>query len=644
VSAIAGLWRFDGKPGAARDLAGMLAALRPYGPHDTADWAEGTVALGRCLHRTLPQDRFDHAPQQTPDGRLTLVADVRLDNREELAAALGQTRGSIDDRCDAALLLDCLDRWGERAVDRLVGDFAFACWDASLQTLTLARDFRGNRPLYFHRGDGMIAVASMAKGLHALADVPYEPDLQTSADYLMLLPAADTPTFWQGIERVPPGTILSVTRSAIAARRYWQPKRPERGAAPRDYVEGVRHHLDQAVAARLRGAGAVVGAHLSAGWDSASVAATAARLLEGRGSVAAFTAVPDPRHAPIGDRWRFADEGPLAAQTAALYPNIDHVLIRTGDVSPIETLDRDFFMFEQPLLNRCNMPWTFGIFDEAKRRGIGVVLSGEIGNMSISYAGHEYLPQLLREGRLMELARVGGALLAKRSVRPLGLAARLLLPFMPNTIGQALRQRRLRPRIDPFAHTAIDANAYRDFRLHDRARARAMDMDYRPWHDGFAMRLWVMGRNDPGNLYKGYLAGWGVDQRDPTSDRRLVDYMLGVPMAEYVAGGRFRSLPRRALADRLPAAVLDEPRKGLQAADWHLALAGARNDVRAEIDRLRACAPAAAVIDLDRLYRLARDWPTSGWGEERVSTEYRIALLRALSVGHFLRRASGSNG
>lgn len=251
MSAIAGLWRFDGKPGAARDLAGMLAALRPYGPHDTADWAEGTVALGRCLHRTLPQDRFDHAPQQTPDGRLTLVADVRLDNREELAAALGQTRGSIDDRCDAALLLDCLDRWGERAVDRLVGDFAFACWDASLQTLTLARDFRGNRPLYFHRGDGMIAVASMAKGLHALADVPYEPDLQTSADYLMLLPAADTPTFWQGIERVPPGTILSVTRSAIAARRYWQPKRPERGAAPRDYVEGVRHHLDQAVAAPI---------------------------------------------------------------------------------------------------------------------------------------------------------------------------------------------------------------------------------------------------------------------------------------------------------------------------------------------------------------------------------------------------------
>ncbi|MBA3878814.1 MAG: asparagine synthetase B [Sphingobium sp.] len=644
MSAIAGLWRFDGRGHVARDIARMLAALKLYGPHATGDWAEGPIALGRCLFRMLPEDRYDRQPLQTPDSRLTLVADVRLDNREELAVALGQTIGSIGSRCDAALLLDCLVRWGERAVDRLVGDFAFACWDATAQTLLLARDYRGNRPLYFHRGNGMIAVASMAKGLHALPEVPYAPDLETSTDFLVLLSAAETPSFWQGIERVPPGTILSVTRSAIAARRYWEPARPDRAAPPRDYVEGVRHHLDQAVAARLRGAGDAVGAHLSAGWDSAAVAATAARLRAGTGSVVAYTSVPEPEHAPIADRGRFGDEGPLAARTAALYPNIEHVLIRTGRTSPLATLDRDFFLFEQPMLNRCNTPWLLGILEDAKRRGIGVVLTGEMGNMSISYAGQEYLPQLLREGRLIELVRVSHALVRGKSMRWRGLLPRLLLPYLPASIGEAIRQRKWLPDHDRLAHSSIDRALFRELKLDQRARSRGLDLSYRPWDDGFAMRLFVLGRNDPGNYYKGYIGGWGVDQRDPTSDRRLVDYMLAAPMAEYVAGGQFRSLPRRALADRLPAAVLDEPRKGLQAADWHLGFDAARESLREELARIAACAPAGKLIDLDRLTALERDWPTDGWGSDTVSRDYRMALLRGISVGHFLRKASQSNG
>lgn len=622
----------------------MLSSQRLYGPHAMGDWAEGGVGLGRCLFRTLPEDRFDRQPLQTADGRLTLVADVRLDNRAELASALGLSPARIDDRCDAALLLDCLDRWGERAVDRLIGDFAFACWDSRDQILLLARDFRGGRPLYFHRGKGMVAVASMAKGLHALAEIPYAPDAQTAADFLLLLPATETPSFWQGIERVPPGTILSVTRSAIAARRYWQPARPDRGAPRHDYVDGLRHHLDAAVAARLRGANGHVGAHLSAGFDSAAVAATAARLLAGEGRVTGFTSVPDPAHAPLEDRGRFADEGPLAAATAAFYPNIEHVLIRTGDRSPLATLDRDFSLFEIPLLNRCNMVWQIAIMEQAQQRGIGVVLSGEMGNMSLSYAGHEYLPELLGEGRLVELARVSGALLRHGALRWRGLASRLVLPFLPTAIERVIRERIDPVARDPMAHSALSASAFGAMAMAERAKARDLDLSYRPWRDGFAMRLWALGRHDPGNYYKGYLGGWGIDQRDPTSDRRLVDYMLAAPMAEYVAGGQFRSLPRRALADRLPALVLDEKRKGAQAADWHLGLGAARSDVRDELARLRACAPANELIDLDRLDQLEREWPDGGWGSGDVATAYRIALLRGLSVGHFLRKASGSNG
>jgi asparagine synthase (glutamine-hydrolysing) len=78
-----------------------------------------------------------------------------------------------------------------------------------------------------------------------------------------------------------------------------------------------------------------------------------------------------------------------------------------------------------------------------------------------------------------------------------------------------------------------------------------------------------MRRVDLGNYNKGMLAGWGLDWRDPTADRRLVEYCLSVPMEQYLGAGERRWLGRRALSDRLPAAVLDAKDRGYQAVDWH---------------------------------------------------------------------------
>jgi asparagine synthase (glutamine-hydrolysing) len=104
-----------------------------------------------------------------------------------------------------------------------------------------------------------------------------------------------------------------------------------------------------------------------------------------------------------------------------------------------------------------------------------------------------------------------------------------------------------------------------------------------------------------------------------------------------------RSLAKRALADRLPQAVLNEQKKGYQAVDWHEGLTAARAEIAAELDRLAACAPAAKTLDIDRLKRLVEHWPTSGWERDDVIQPYRLALLRGISAGHFLRKASGAN-
>lgn len=643
MSAIAGLWRFDGKPDPAADCARMLAAQEIYGPHDGRQWSDGPLAMGRRLYRTLPEDADDRQPLQSRDGNLALVADVRLDNRDELTAALGNSADQARQSCDAAILLECLARWGDGALDRLVGDFAFVLWDKRAVKLLLARDFMGQRPLHYHRGRGFFAFASMPKGLHALAEIPREPDEQAASEFLALMPQHGTRSFFKDIERVEAAHCVTVTRDGLTTRRWWNPQRPS-GARRKtdDYVEGLRHHLDQATKSMLRGTNGAVAAHLSGGFDSASVAATAARLLAPTGGkVVAFTAVPREGYDGADPRNRFGDEGPLAAATAAMYPNVEHVLIRSGHLSPLDGLDRQFYLYDRPVLNPCNMVWADAINQAARARKLTVMLNGQMGNMTVSYNGLPLLPELLRAGRLFQLWRTGSQLVAHSGMRWRGVFATTFGPFLPAALWRWLNATFTGATWDISKYTAIRNERAAD--LAALAQERDLDFAYRPWADGFAMRLWVMRRMDTGNFHKGALAGWGIDRRDPLADKRLVEYCLSIPTSVYLEGGVQRALAKRALADRLPAAVLTEKKKGYQAVDWHEGLSAARVEAAAELERIAECAPAANALDIERMRRLLADWPTSGWERPDVTRAYRLALLRGISAGHFLRKASGGN-
>src|SRR3569832_3018000 len=163
MTALAGRWNFDGKPDADRDVERMLAAQAIYGPHDVSQWATDTLALGRRLYRILPEDIHDAQPLTGGNGRFVLVADVRLDNREELEGALGIAPAAARGMADSAILLAAWERWGEAAQKRFVGEYAFVLWDAKEQCLFLVRDPLGGRPLQKHRGHKNNANASMPK-------------------------------------------------------------------------------------------------------------------------------------------------------------------------------------------------------------------------------------------------------------------------------------------------------------------------------------------------------------------------------------------------------------------------------------------------------------------------------------------------
>lgn len=645
MTALAGVWNFTGRLGTSASTRRMLAAQRMYGPHGEALWDSGDIALGRALYELLPEDMHDRGPIEG-GGRYRLVADVRLDNRDALAKALGIETAEACTLPDAAFILRAWERWEEACFAHLYGDYAFALWDQTDRRLVLARDPLGGRPLHYHRGDGFLAFASMPKGLHALPEVPLAPDEVRAAELLVLMPEWGPRSFFKDVNRVEPGQFVICDPKGQRARRHWHPPAPSDASRWQlgDAVEALRAELDRAVAVRLRGGDGRVGAHLSAGLDSSAVAATAARLLAPtRGQVVAFTSVPRLGYAGEAPDARIGDEGPLAAKTAARYLNIEHLLIRPDGGSTLDNWDRDFVLHDRPLVNPCNQRWINAINAEAQRRDLKVMLTGAMGNMTLSYAGVELLPELAARFRWIALYREIAALVAGGSLRWRGGLALAFGPWVPGPLWNLLSRHYKGTSFELHEYSAVRRDYVRDAQLARLAKVRELDFSYRPRKSASGTRLWVMGRIDQGNAVKAALAGYGIDMRDPTADRQLIEFCMSLPTNLFLRDGQFRVLGRHALADRLPPEVLGEPRRGYQAVDWYEGLEAGREALRTEIGRLAHVPTASKILDLADMRETLENWPIHGWNTPQVTNKYRLSLLRGGTVGHFLRKASRSN-
>jgi asparagine synthase (glutamine-hydrolysing) len=261
------------------------------------------------------------------------------------------------------------------------------------------------------------------------------------------------------------------------------------------------------------------------------------------------------------------------------------------------------------------------------------MLVADRGNLSLSYDGLAALPDFFRDRRLIAWWRQARALVARRQMRWRRVMALSLGPWLSPAVWNWIGRLR---------GTDVDRVSY--FGIHpDRLAALTREgrMDYEdPANDAFSQRLSVLREADFGNWNMGTLGGWHIDLRDPTADVRVLEFCLTVPPEQFLYGGIPKALARRALADRVPKLVLDEPRRGLQAADWHERLTAVRGRVATEIELLSRCELAEKIIDLPRLRQLVENWPTGGWERDEVVSAYRFALLRAISAGHFLRRTS----
>lgn len=629
MSGIYGVFRFDGAPVESETLTKMREAMAHYGPDDGGEWREGPVGLGHLLLRVTPEDRFEVQPVKGDD--ITLVTFARLDNRDELLREFGMPKSEHPSIPDSSLVLEAYRRWGEDCPDHLNGDWQFAAWDGRRRSLFVARDHQGNTGLYYYSNSRFIVFASSLKALLALPDVPRRPDMLKMAQVLTAWLGEGWRTAYEDLYRLPPAHIMRVSKSGTETKRYWYPENlsPLHLANDQEYVDQFLQIYDQAVRSRLRSARPIA-VTLSGGLDSGSVVAMAAPILAAESkSLTAFTSVPFFDIAGSGMN-RTCDEWYLASATARMAgDNIVHLPLTSEGITLLSAIEHKIEIHNEPGHASSNHYWLEDIQSQAKSLQVGTLLTGQCGNFTVSYSGGGSLQHSLLTGDFSAAARIlrycepNPWLALKRHVlKPLLLPGIRLYRYHFKSKGLPWHQ-----------YSSIRSDFAEEILLGKHMRKSDHDPTFTIIPSALSKRA-VFLESSIGARWHEAGAEYGMEVRDPTSDRRIIEFCFRTPDEQYRRRGEYRWLIRRAMNGRMPCEVINNQKRGLQAADLVHRVRSNRAEINGILDRLEGCEPARRTLDLSRMRKVLSSLEQ---GEDAgLASDCSCILLRGLGVGLFL--------
>ncbi len=549
MSGICAIFQCNGAPTGQHELAPVLAALERRGPDRSNLSAAGPVALGHALLATTPEALAEPMPfTHLPTGCM-ISADIRLDNRDDLLAALGPgaAAGAIG---DGQLVLLAYLAWGTACLDYLRGDFAFAIWDPRRRQMFCARDQIGMRPLVYHHAPGkLFAMASEPHALLRHEAIPHRLNEGRLADYFENLEAFDlTSTFFLDLYRLPPAHAMMVTADQLKIWRYWQlAAQPAlKLADDREFAEAFREVFSRAVAMRLRSPGPVA-AMLSGGMDSGAVAAMAAHLLKqaGRPALQTFSAV---------------SSDPKCIETAAITSaqGMDHIAPSSLTLDDLDGMRQELMRLSLAASEPfdTNMTLLRMIYVAAQHAGHKVVLDGGGGDMTLAPV-HNMVWWHLNHGRPLRAWREAcgherfwgpqpGA--AENFARALG---RVIMPFPLRAARRGLLER-LHPASPPSTLLSPEFAARIDLDGRRSTNAAHIAPYALGSADSHVLRLPHPYLTSGRERYDRIASATAIEPRDPFTDVALLEFCARLPPEQFQHDGWPKIILRRANDGLLP--------------------------------------------------------------------------------------------
>jgi asparagine synthase (glutamine-hydrolysing) len=537
------------------ELKRMCDAIVHRGPDDEGFFLDGHVGLG--VRRLSIIDLVTgHQPIGSEDGRVWVVFNGEIYNYRELRRELEARGHTFRTGSDTEVIVHAYEEDGEDCVKRFNGMFAFALWDRRDRRLIIARDRLGVKPLYYFLDDHRLVFGSELKAILEHRDVPRSIDREALDGFLTFEYVPAPLSIFEGIRKLPPGHLLCLEGGKAAVRRYWDLRfAPARGGE-RELGPALYDLLKDAVRLRLV-SDVPLGAFLSGGIDSSTIVCMMSELMDR--PVKTFSiGFDDPSYDELG----------YARMVAARF-HTDHqeLVIRPNVADLVQGLVRHL---DEPLADVSVFP-TY-LVSELARRDVTVVLSGDGGDEL--FAGYDWyvadklaryyarLPARLRTavipalvGRLSPGAQKKGPVnMLKRFVEGAALPERLehfrWSMFLTETEKRALYGEDLRRALGD-----VDGGARVACAL------------------GFAAEADPLWRQQVADI-KTYLAddilvkvdrmsmAHSLEARTPFLDYRVVEFAAALPSALRLRGFTTKYLLRRAMAAKLPRAVLTRGKQG----------------------------------------------------------------------------------
>jgi asparagine synthase (glutamine-hydrolysing) len=535
----------------------MLDQIRHRGPDDEGTYARPGLVLG---HRRLSIIDLStgHQPLSNEDGSIWIVFNGEIYNYLELREFLIGRGHTFQTRTDTETIVHLYEELGPACVEKLRGMFAFAIWDEKGQTLFMARDRMGIKPLYYYCGDNSVVFGSEIKAVLADPEVPCEIAPEIIDRFLTFLYLPGEQTLLKGVLKLPPGSYLLAQKGNITVRQYWDlefPHEPRRlGVAQAE--EELEVLLSEVVQMHMI-ADVPVGVLLSGGVDSTAVLSFAAentsREIHSYTIGFADSAVADERY-----------YARIAAQT---FGSPHHDMTITADQFA-DFLPKYVWHMEEPV---CEPPAVAMFYvSQLAAQQVKVLLSGEGGDEAFAgYSNYRNLLWLERLKRVMP---------SMNGVASKGLAAGGAWLHSP-------AMKKYAPLVDaqfPDYYYSRTSNPFRNSgnglgNLYAADYAASVDRPRTLW-PVHRLQAHMHGRNPLDTMLYIDSKTWlpddllikadkmtmanSLELRVPLLDHRLLEFAASLPGNLKVRGFTTKYIAKRTLRKRIPQVIVDRPKVG----------------------------------------------------------------------------------
>jgi asparagine synthase (glutamine-hydrolysing) len=562
---IAGVYNYaNDRPIDAALLKQMTDAIAHRGPDDDGFLIQGRIGLG---HRRLSiiDVSGGHQPIFNEDGTVAIVFNGEIYNYLELAKLVESRGHKLQTRSDTETIVHLYEEFGEGCVAMLRGMFAFAIWDGRQQTMLLARDRLGKKPLYYADYQGRVLFGSEVKSIIQDPAIPREIDPQAMADYFSFLAIPAPKSIFKHVRKLRPAHYLVVTRSGVREQEYWDidfSQTEIRSEA--EWQEQLLDALREAVGIRLMSE-VPLGAFLSGGVDSSSVVAMMTKITN-RPVVTASIGFTSEEFSEAAAAKKFAES-----------VNAEHHerIVNPDAVSVIEKLA---YHYDEPFADSSAVPTYY--VSQVAREFVTVALSGDGGDENFAgYRRYKFdvaenrvrnvLPASLRKPAFGAMAAVypqldwlPRPLRAKATLRNLSLDPSEA--YFQSVYGAVARER------DGLLNADLTAklSGYNPFDLfryyYDRAktddplsRAQYVDMKTYLVDD-------ILTKVDRASM------AVSLEVRCPILDHKFMELAARIPSDLKLRGGVGKYIFKQAIRKIVPEEVLTRPKMGfsIPLAEW----------------------------------------------------------------------------